>query len=386
MHFVYKGEAIMKKKKILTSNLKPSMITAEAVYNFANHLIISSNTALTTDIIEKLKYYSVRSVKIFIPEEGEILSSEQSANAQTTLSETSSVKENPEMTYFEKIQASPEFKEFEHQYDISINDFKIELNDIIIKSSDDIIDTMLSQVDSIFSKARNPLHLIDMMQCMRSYDDLTYAHSVNVALICNIIGRWLKLSDNDLSTLITAGLLHDIGKLKISTDIIKKPGKLTDEEFQQIRNHTIYGYEILKTKNLDERVLNGALQHHERYNGKGYPHKLSGSEIDFFASIIAVADVFDAMTSDRSYRKGICPFYVLEQMEREKDTYEPSVLHTFVRHTAEAYVNNEVMLSTGEKGRVVLLNPSFLSRPVVVTKDNSYDLSKISDIQITALI
>lgn len=372
----------MKKRKILTANLETGMVTAEAVYNFSNHLIISSNTILTEDIIEKLKYYSVRSVKILTPDDEEQTTDSQAASNNINTPD----KNTSGQTYFAKIQSSKEFKAFEDEFNSCINDFKAELNDLVIKNSDGIVENMLKHIDSIFNKARNPLHLLDMMQCMRSYDDITYAHSMNVALICNIIGTWLKLHDDELLVLITAGLLHDIGKLQIPAEIIKKPGRLTDEEFALIHKHPQYGYDILMPKNLDRRVVNAALQHHERYNGKGYPYGIAGSDIDFFSSIVAIADVYDAMTSDRSYRKGICPFHVLEQMEHEKDAYEPYILHTFINHTAEAYINNEVRLSNGETGRVVLLNQNFLSRPLVVTANNSYDLSRTSDINIIEII
>lgn len=363
----------MEKKKILTDNLEIGMVTAEAVYNFSNHLIISSNTTLTPDIINKLKYYSIKSVKILFPEDNrEIPQNDR--------------EDGKDLTYFEKIQVSKEFKVFETEFNSCVNDFKGELNDLVVKNGEGIIDNMLGHVDSIFKKARNPLHLLDMMLCIRSYDDITYAHSMNVALICNIIGRWLKLSDDDLMALVTAGLLHDIGKLKIPPEIIKKPGRLTNEEFSIIRKHPEYGFDILKNKNLDSRVANAALQHHERYDGNGYPDKLKSSEIDFFASIVAVADVYDAMTSNRSYRKGICPFDVLEQMEREKASYEPVVLHKFINNTAESYINNEVILSNGERGRVVLLNKNFLSRPLVIAGNNTYDLSKMNDLYIENII
>ena len=364
----------MKTKKVLTANLKPGMVAAEAAYTFTNHLVIQSNTTLTDDIIDKLKYYAVKSVKIF--ENDETADSGNSAPATAT--------ETP--TYFERIQESEEFKEFSNEFDESLDTFKTQLNDIVVKNSDGIVDDMLGNITKILKRTRNPLHLLDMMQCMRGYDDLTYAHSLNVALICNIIGKWMRLSENDLNVLTTAGMLHDIGKLKIPAEIIKKPGKLTDEEFQQIRNHPQYGYEILRGKKLDSRIKLATLQHHERFDGSGYPKHLVGHDIDDFASIVAIADVYDAMTSDRCYRKGICPFPVLEQMELEKNGYEPGALFTFMQHTVEAYINTEVMLSNGEKGRVVLINNNFLSRPIVITKDKTYDLSKDSNIQISSLI
>lgn len=367
----------MKMKKVLTANLKPGMVSSEAAYTYSNHLVIQSNTVLTEEIIEKLKYYAVKAVKVYAQEDQPTAPTEP-APKQTV--------ESSGQTYYERVQSSQEFKQFETKFTDCIDNFKQELNDIITKSSDGLVDNMLNEVCSILEKTRNPLHLLDMMQCMRGFDDLTYAHSMNVALICNVIGSWLNLPEKELKVLITCGLLHDIGKLKVPAEIITKPGKLTDAEFEQIRSHPRYGYEILQSKNLDPRVKLAALEHHERFDGRGYPRKLVGSDIGYFSSIVAVADVYDAMTSNRCYRKGICPFPVIEQMEREKDLYEPSILYLFMERTIETYINTEVLLSNGEKGKVVLLNKSFLSRPVVITKDKTYDLSKDFSLQIEALI
>lgn len=361
----------MKIKKVLTANLKPGMVSSEAAYTSTNHLVIQSNTVLTEEIIEKLKYYAVKAVKVYVQEE------------------VSAVAEQPKetLTYFERVQNSEDFKEFESEFTDCVNGFRQSLNDIVTKSTDGLVDNMLNDVKSILKKTRNPLHLLDMLQCMRGYDDLTYTHSMNVALICNVIGNWLRMNEDDLNVLVTCGLLHDIGKLKIPSEIITKPGKLTAEEYELVKKHPAYGYEILKDKNLDDRIKLAALQHHERFDGSGYPLGLSRSEIGYFSSIVAVADVYDAMTANRCYRKGICPFTVIEMMEREKDLYEPSVLLLFMERTIEAYVNTEVRLSNGENGKVVLLNKSFISRPVVITEQgNSYDLSKNFHIQIEALI
>ncbi len=370
----------MKIKKVLTANLKPGMVAAEAAYTYTNHLVIQSNTVLTEEIIEKLKYYAVKAVKVYEQEEIPI-------KKPTPTPIHAPATDTGASTYFDRVQNTQEFCQFETEFSTCIDSFKNSLNDIVTKSSDGLVDNMLNDVKSLLRKSRNPLHLLDMMQCMRGYDDLTYAHSMNVALICNVIGTWLHMNDNDLNVLTICGMLHDIGKLRIPAEIITKPGKLTDEEFNIVRNHPRYGYEILKDKALDKRVCLAALQHHERYNGSGYPYQLPGAKIEYFSSIVAVADVYDAMTSNRCYRKGICPFPVIELMEREKEYYEPSVLLLFIERTIEAYINTEVLLSNNEKGRVILLNKSFISRPVVISETGqTYDLSKNSNLQIEALI
>ena len=372
----------MDTKKILTANLKPGMVSSEAAYTFSNHLVIQSNTTLTPDIIDKLKYYAVKSIKIYMSEDGPYIAKQPEELSKTDNSE----KPSGDSTYFERIQQSNEFKEFKEIFTISVEKFKKEINELILKNTTDIISDMLKETNTILSKARNPLHLLDMLQCLHGYDDMTYMHSINVALICHIIGSWINLPPADIDTLVTCGLLHDIGKLKIPVKIITKPGKLTDEEFELVRSHHQMGYDILSTKDLDERIKLVALQHHERINRTGYPNHLTASEIHQFSSIVAIADVYDAMTSNRAYRKGICPFTVIATLEKEKELYDPGLLYLFMKRTIEAYINVEVLLSNDEYGKVVLINQNLLSRPVVVTKNNTYDLSRDFSIDIKALI
>lgn len=374
----------MKTKKVPTADLKPGMVSSEAAYTY-NHLVIQSNTTLTPEIIDKLKYYAVKAVKIYIPEDDSVNNTGTETptaedNAKTTLS-------FDEPTYFERVQQTEEFIKFKEEFTACVDNFKTELNDIIVQNSTDIINNMLHEVNTIFSKTRNPLHLLDMMQCLRNFDDMTYMHSMNVALICNIFSSWLGFPKEEANVLIVCGLLHDIGKLKIPKEIISKPDKLTEEEFELIRSHPRMGYDILCTKNyLDERVKLAALQHHERFNGRGYPAQLKGSDINKFSSIVAIADVYDAMTSNRVYRKGMCPFTVISIFEKEKDYYEPSLLYLFMKRTIEAYINTEVILSNNERGKVVLLNQNLLSRPVVITDKKTYDLSRDFSVDIVALI
>ena len=371
----------MDTKKVLTANLKPGMVSSEAAYTFSNHLVIQSNTTLTTDIIDKLKYYAVKSIKIYITENGPYIANQ---NEEDSSSETDNSDETS--TYFERIQRSDEYKEFTEIFKTSVEKFKKEINELVIKNTTDVIDDMLQVVNTILFKARNPLHLLDMMQCLHGYDDMTYMHSMNVALICHVIGSWINLSPADINTLVTCGLLHDIGKLKIPVKIITKPGKLTDEEFELVRSHPQLGYDILSAKNLDERIKLTALQHHERINGSGYPNHLTAPEIHPFSAIVAIADVYDAMTSNRVYRKGMCPFTVIATFEKEKELYDPGLLYLFMQRTVEAYINTEVLLSNDERGKVVMINQTLPSRPVVVTEHNTYDLSRNSNIDIVALI
>lgn len=160
---------------------------------------------------------------------------------------------------------------------------------------------LLSESVGLFGKQSTTISIFDNLHNMRQIDDSTYAHCLNVSIISRMFGMWLKYSDEDLDVLTLAGLLHDIGKCKIPNAIISKKGKLTDAEYEVIKAHAQLGYDILKDQPLDERIKNAALMHHERYDGTGYPNHLVGKEIDDMAAIVAIADVYDAMTSDRCY-------------------------------------------------------------------------------------
>lgn len=198
---------------------------------------------------------------------------------------------------------------------------------------------------------------------------------------------WLKYSDEDLDVLTLAGLLHDIGKCKIPNAIILKKGKLTDAEYEVIKAHAQLGYDILKDQPLDERIKNAALMHHERYDGTGYPNHLVGKEIDDMAAIVAIADVYDAITSDRCYRRALCPFEVIASFELEGlNRYNPQFILCFLEHIANTYVNNNVLLSNGQTGKIILITQR-LTRPVIQLEDQTFlDLNDRPDLYIQAII
>ena len=193
-----------------------------------------------------------------------------------------------------------------------------------------------------------------------------YSHSLNVGLISRALGKWLQLPLEDVNTLTLAGLLHDIGKTQIPPEILNKPGKYTDEEYAIMKTHPVHGKKILNDKGFDPRILYAALQHHERCDGSGYPRGLEEDEIDDFASIVAIADVYDAMTSARAHRDPLCSFQVINQFEQEGlKKYKTKFILTFLERIANTYNNSRVMLNNAKTGRVIYINRSNLSRPVI---------------------
>lgn len=220
----------------------------------------------------------------------------------------------------------------------------------------------------------------DVMSTMRkvSIDDIyTYRHSINVCVYCAMIAKWLKLSQEELAEVALAGLLHDIGKSKISIKIINKSDNLSDVEFNEIKLHTEFGREILKNNSsITKKILDAVYHHHESINGGGYPLGISGDKIGLYARIVAVADTYDALLSDRVYRKKVSPYKALDILKDESFfRLDPEICTVFIKNISDFYVGNVVKLTNGKLGEVVLLNKHSINRPFIKTSNTFIDLS-----------
>ena len=291
-------------------------------------------------------------------------------------------------SYSQKIQQSPKFQEFQIEYSKKIGSTKSALDHLLSAEEIDPSALLEDTVNLVNQNDMATHELFDMLHNMRQVDDTIYAHSLNVALLARVLGKWLKFSDSDLDTLTMAGLLHDLGKLRIPDSIMNKPGRLTPEEFDIIKMHPRIGYDTMANSSLDIRIKQAALMHHERCDGSGYPFGFKQDDISKFAMVIAIVDVYDAMTAARCYRGPLCPFTVIQQFEEEGlQKYYPQYILTFLEHIAGTYQNNRVLLSNGKKATVVMINPNSLSKPIVQLEDEAFlDLSKQNDLLISAII
>jgi len=171
-----------------------------------------------------------------------------------------------------------------------------------------------------------------LAETIEKRDPYTGGHTRRVTDYCLAIGRMIGLSDTDIHRLELAAVLHDIGKIGIRDNVLLKDGRLTDEEFEEIKKHTIYGEEILDHIKHFKNVITGVKYHHERYDGRGYPDGVKGEDIDITARIIAIADTFDAMTTDRPYRKGLSLEAAFEELKRCSGTqFDPELVNAFLK-------------------------------------------------------
>lgn len=410
-------------KKLPTRQLKAGMIALEPIITPLGQDIAPAGTELTRQIINRMKLYSVESALVDIPENVIDMLFDNQANTSeqtsTTVKQTVYIpvpvpvpapvaepieepKEEPPVvveekktrieetkTHSQKIVESNEFKDFQLDYFSALGSLKDVFENVANNKAYRINELeLVNNISPLFVSRNTITELFDMLHHMHSLDDTVYAHCINVALIARMIGRWLHLDQHDLDILTCCGLLHDIGKISIPEDILNKPGKLTDEEFAMIKSHPKKGYELLRNQDIDNRIKQSALMHHERYDGSGYPNGLSSELLIDYAMIIAIADVYDAMTAARSYRVPLCPFQVIANFEKEGfQKYHTKYLLVFLNRIASTYQNNRVMLSDGRACKIVMLNQNYLSRPVVQFDDGTcIDLSTEKELHITKIL
>lgn len=205
------------------------------------------------------------------------------------------------------------------------------------------LDPCLMATDTILNEVYTKLRSVDRVDELRIHDYYTFTHSLNVAIISAVIGRELGFNENKVKDLTFSAFLHDVGKMKIPKEIIYKPGKLTPEEMQLVRRHSELGYKFIKTHlGLPEKLARPALEHHERWEGQGYPQGLKGKQIAEFSQIIAIADVYDALVSEKIYKGSIKAVDAMKVMLTEESrSFNPEFLNKFIYMSAlnKNYIN-----------------------------------------------
>lgn len=359
-------------KRVSTSELIPGMVTAEDVYTYNGQLILSRGVVLSDKAITKLEFYSIINIRV---------------EDQMAQGFSENAEPDPNESPAERIRRSPEFLEFKSKFESELPKFQNMLDKAIKEKQPLDLDNLYDFVSDLLNSNDGYTNVFDMLHNMREYDDMTYAHSMNVALICNVFSRWLKLTEEETRIATLCGMLHDIGKVTIPEEIIRKPAKLSDAEFAIVKKHTLEGYNSLKNCPIPESIMNAALMHHERCDGTGYPFGITNSKIDPYAKMVAIADVYDAMTSARIYRGPMCPFKVVEIFESEGlQKYDTRFIMTFLENIVNTYLLHRVRLNDGTVGEVVFINRAYLSKPTVKCGSDFIDLAAREDLYIEAII
>lgn len=239
--------------------------------------------------------------------------------------------------------------------------------------------------ETILNHASSLVNLMDI----RSHDKYTFSHSINVCTLTTLIGIKQRLKRKELEELALGALLHDVGKIMIPQEILDKPGRLTPNEFEEIKKHPIYSYNILsKEEDISEVPRTVAYAHHERYDGRGYPRRLVGDEIPQLAVITSVADVYDALTTDRPYRKSLLPYNAMRIIiSRTYSDFDVNIVRAFLKTMSIYPLGSLVRLNTREIGLIIKVNEQAILRPtirILIDRDGELlPFSKVKDIDLT---
>jgi HD-GYP domain-containing protein (c-di-GMP phosphodiesterase class II) len=296
-------------------------------------------------------------------------------------------EDKAEQTATGKVKASRERQAFQEQFEKAVSSFKNLMtkvqggHNIPVLEVREAITPMLQQVQ------QNPNILLALRR-VSHVDSYAYEHSIAVGLISYMIAKWLKVPEKEWMQVALAGTLLDVGKTKIDRRILLKPGKLTPEEFEEMKKHTVYGYQLIKASpGLSEGVALAALQHHEREDGSGYPLGLRGNQLHLYSKIVAVADVYHAMCSDRVYQRASSPYFVVEQLLQDSfGKLDPTIVLTFINGITQFAIGTLVELNDGTIGRIVFTDRNQPTRPMVETNGQIINLADARHLSITRVI
>lgn len=321
-------------QRITLARARPGMIIAKSIFSAEGGLLLAGGTILTAGYISRMRKLGIYSLYIGRPdEEVEIPEALREKTRVMAVTKTKAIFDNLQTNQQVNVEA--------------------------------VRQVAASVVAELMNNKWAMVHLNDI----RAYDDYTFGHSVNVCVLAVLTGIALGTMNRPrLEKLAMGALLHDVGKMMVPNKILNKPGKLNREEWKIMRRHSAYGFEILRARSQELSILSAhvALQHHEKFNGEGYPRGLRGTDIHEFARIVAVADVYDALTSDRAYNRALLPHQAYEILLAAENThFDGEILQAFLERIAIYPVGCLVELNTGDIGMVVKVVPRLSARPTV---------------------
>jgi putative nucleotidyltransferase with HDIG domain len=243
-------------------------------------------------------------------------------------------------------------------------------------------------VNSFLESSKMGRNLIAYMKIVDNKDDYIFQHSLSVCVLSILMGRWLGYDEANLKILGLSAILHDIGKIVLPDGILNKSDKLTPEEYNIVKNHTRMGFQILRnSKAPDEIIPNTALTHHERVDGKGYPFGLQGTALNEKVRIVSICDVFDAVTSERPYKKQLNPlrgFKVIS--DNSYKGLDPYLCKVFLNNGAAAFHGYTASLSDGRMGKIIRISPENPTKPWIVNGTQLINLEAVSDLEVEELM
>ncbi|MCR5822856.1 MAG: HD domain-containing protein [Lachnospiraceae bacterium] len=353
-------------KNILVNDIRAGMIMASDAVGTNGQVVVPKSTVLSQRYMARLTNAGLKTISVYIPD---YIATPEELEEEAPL-------EN-------RLKDTKEYQDFRRELLAVAGDISEVFERLMMNPRSDIdTDGLIDKIKSFSEKYGETLHVLELLQAARDFDDSIYIHTVGVTLISIIIGIKAQFTEEQLRELILCSIFHDIGKITIPEELLNKQGRLTEDELEEIRSHTTLGYSLLTQTTLPEHVALCALYHHERFDGSGYPDGLNGQKIPFYARYVAIADVYYAMTSKRPYREDICTFDVVAGFEKDGySKYDVAGLLPFLNCLAQSLIGSHVILNDGTDGKLIMLNER-LTRPIIKVASEFVDLMKHPELEI----
>ena len=354
-------------KKIPVEKLKPGMFVHDFNCGWLDHPFLKNAVLIKNDsMIKKVIEVGIR--EVYIDASKGIDSGEAPLKEEEDKKTAESVKrivdEYPQVEnlvpMMQEIEKATEIKEEAKKAITGVMEHLQAGKELEKEKIDHVVEEMVESV------IRNK-HALTSLSRVKKKDEYTYMHSVNVSILMISFCRTMKMSKSDIAVFGTGALLHDIGKMKVSQTLLNKPSKLTDDEFAQMKMHAIYSGEILtETGNFSQKAIDVASQHHERFDGTGYPKGLKGEKISQGGQMSSIVDVYDAITSDRCYHSGMDPSEALKKIfEWSKYHFDPKLVQYYIRSVGIYPVGTLVRLESDYLAVVMQPGEEDLTKPKV---------------------
>lgn len=347
-------EHMVKSIECYTSEIPLGSHIESDIYTLSDTLLVPAGTSVTDKVIKKLKNY-LGKVKISIK-----LDVAKNKDFNILINEAD---EQDKIFKLSNSIKSRTLESVELMYNGSSKED-------IQKSAITITNTLVSSLD--YSKA-----VSISLDSLKVSDEYTFKHCVDVGAMSMVIARKLGESNKFIKDIALAGVLHDLGKSKIPLDILNKPGKLTDEEWSIMKKHSTYSYQMIKDiDTISNEIKRAVLEHHENVDGTGYPLGLTGDKICKMAKIITIADVYDALVTERPYKKAKSPADALEIIMGMSNKFDIDILQVFIKCIILYPIGTTIKLSNGDLCVVLKNNENYPLRPVCqnIKTGQIYDL------------
>lgn len=365
----------MIERMVSIEQLEEGMLITADVYTRGGVIIVPENTTVTAEVLNLLARHSIM----------EVIVGEESDDApELTMEDFGILKSALGMLdYLEERENKQET--FEDTFRTAEEELKKNLTRLVNREKMDVT-MLLDIVDAIAAKADNDVNLCDMLFKMKRTSEDLYVHSINVSIYAQLLAKWMDMPEEEIELAGLAGLLHDVGLL-----VCKQEGEQNitfhgEYENACASNHMIYSYNLIKDLDVDVRLKQAVLTHHERMDLSGFPHQLSYKSLNYVSRAVALADAYDTLTMKEEGYEAMQPLaalsYIFDNCYIKFDT---DMMICFIRHIVQNFIQYEVLLSNGQRGKIVMPNKHEPARPLIMVEGGFLDLSQRKDLTITEM-